>query len=213
MAIGLGLLFGFTLPVNFNAPYRAASIREFWQRWHMTLSRFLRDYLYIPLGGSRRGFARQLMAIMATMLLGGLWHGAGWTFVAWGGLHGLAIGANHVWRRAGGRLPAGAGWALTMLFVFACWVVFRSESFAAATDMLAAMAGGGGWSLAVVGVKKTWMIAAAAALVIVGPTSQRLALDRLAPRRWAAVGVALAFVYMVLHVGTVREVEFIYFQF
>ncbi len=100
-----------------------------------------------------------------------------------------------------------------MLFVFACWVVFRSESFAAATDMLAAMAGGGGWSLAVVGVKKTWMIAAAAALVIVGPTSQRLALDRLAPRRWAAVGVALAFVYMVLHVGTVREVEFIYFQF
>lgn len=84
MAIGLALMFGFTIPVNFNAPYVAAGIRDFWRRWHMTLSRFLRDYLYIPQGGSRFGRRRQIRALMVTMLIGGLWHGAGWTFVAWG---------------------------------------------------------------------------------------------------------------------------------
>ncbi len=101
MAIGLALMFGFRLPLNFAAPYRAASIREFWRRWHITLSRFLRDYLYIPLGGNRAGRARQAANVVATMLLGGLWHGAAWTFVAWGGLHGLALAANSAWDRAG----------------------------------------------------------------------------------------------------------------
>jgi alginate O-acetyltransferase complex protein AlgI len=88
MAIGLALLFGFVLPVNFNVPYRSTSLREFWRRWHMTLSRFLRDYLYIPLGGNRHGLERQLGALLATMTLGGLWHGAGWTFIVWAGCTG-----------------------------------------------------------------------------------------------------------------------------
>ncbi|MEJ1976059.1 MAG: MBOAT family protein [Acetobacteraceae bacterium] len=108
MAIGLGLMFGLRLPLNFAAPYRAASIREFWRRWHMTLSRFLRDYLYIPLGGNRRGEARQALNVVATMLLGGLWHGAAWTFVVWGGLHGLALAANSAWDRAGAAHAAPA---------------------------------------------------------------------------------------------------------
>ncbi|MHA1113855.1 MAG: MBOAT family O-acyltransferase, partial [Alphaproteobacteria bacterium] len=130
MAIGLALMFGFVLPFNFNAPYKSASIREFWRRWHMTLSRFLRDYLYIALGGNRRGRGLQMAFLMATMLLGGLWHGAGWTFVAWGGLHGLGLMVNHVWSRAGLRMPALSGWVLTFLFVMVGWVLFRAESFA-----------------------------------------------------------------------------------
>ena len=110
MAIGLGLMFGLRLPMNFDAPYRAVSVRDFWRRWHMTLSRFLRDYLYIPLGGSRCGPVRQAVNVVATMLLGGLWHGAAWTFVVWGGLHGLALAVNHVWEQRGLRLPAPVAW-------------------------------------------------------------------------------------------------------
>src|SRR3546814_2190702 len=99
MAIGIARMFGIRLPLNFDAPYRATSIIDFWRRWHMTLSRFLRDYLYIPLGGGRRGSVRRYGNLMITMLLGGLWHGAGWTFVVWGGLHGLLLVVNHLWRR------------------------------------------------------------------------------------------------------------------
>ncbi len=141
MAIGLGLMFGLILPFNFDAPYRAVSIRDFWRRWHITLSRFLRDYLYIPLGGNRCGPARQAANVVLTMLLGGLWHGANWTFVVWGGLHGVALAVNHVWSNRGLRLPRPLGWALTLLFVMAGWVLFRSQTFAAAGDMLLAMLG------------------------------------------------------------------------
>ena len=109
MAIGLARMFGVKLPANFNSPYKSTSIIDFWRRWHMTLSRFLRDYLYVPLGGNRKGSLRRYLNLMITMLLGGLWHGAGWTYVAWGGLHGLYLLANHGWRNLGsGRsLPSG----------------------------------------------------------------------------------------------------------
>ena len=106
MAIGLSRLFGVKLPLNFNSPYKAANIADFWRRWHMTLSRFLRDYLYIPLGGSRRGEAMRYRNLMLTMLLGGLWHGAGWTFVIWGGLHGLYLVLQQAWQRVFGAAPA-----------------------------------------------------------------------------------------------------------
>ena len=129
MALGLALLFGIVLPQNFDVPYRAVSLRDFWRRWHMTLSRFLRDYLYIPLGGSKRGLAVQLWALFATMALGGLWHGAGLTFVAWGVAHGLGLGAGVLWRRAGLTMPAWLGWALTFIFVVLAWVPFRAASF------------------------------------------------------------------------------------
>src|ERR1700761_7294189 len=102
MAVGLALLFGIRLPVNFRSPYKAASIIEFWRRWHITLSRFLRDYLYIPLGGNRLGEQRRYLNLAVTMLLGGLWHGAGWTFLIWGGLHGVYLCANHLWQRGAG---------------------------------------------------------------------------------------------------------------
>lgn len=144
MAIGLSRMFGVKLPLNFDSPYRAVNIIDFWRRWHMTLSRFLRDYLYIPLGGNRHGPARRHVNLIATMLLGGLWHGAGWTFVAWGGLHGLYLVINHVWQRLWPR-PIDRWWSraiarsITLLAVMVAWVLFRAESSNGAMNMLAAM--------------------------------------------------------------------------
>ena len=127
MAIGLALLFGISLPENFASPYRSGDIQAFWRRWHITLSRFLRDYLYVPLGGSQHGLPRHLFALMATMLLGGLWHGAGWQFVVWGGLHGALLAWLVIWRRLFVfRLPFLLGWWLTFCAVMLAWVPFRS---------------------------------------------------------------------------------------
>src|ERR687893_503285 len=125
MAIGLALLLGFVFPNNFDRPYRAHSFREFWRRWHITLSRFLRDFLYIPFGGSRHGKLKTVRNLMATMLLGGLWHGAAWTFVLWGGIHGAAQAVEHVFRDKV-HIPRWLGWLLTFHIVCAAWVLFRS---------------------------------------------------------------------------------------
>ena len=145
MALGLGRLFNIVLPENFNSPYKACSIIDFWRRWHMTLSAFLRDYLYIPLGGSRRGRIRRYVNLMITMLLGGLWHGAGWTFVLWGGLHGLYLTVNHLWRDAHlPALPRLFGWALTFLSVVTGWVFFRAASLSRAMEILSGMLGRNG---------------------------------------------------------------------
>jgi D-alanyl-lipoteichoic acid acyltransferase DltB (MBOAT superfamily) len=213
MAIGLGLLFGLGLPINFNAPYGATSIRDFWRRWHMTLSRFLRDYLYIPLGGSRHGPVRQTGAVAVTMLLGGLWHGANWTFVIWGGLHGLALAINHAWSSTGRHLPKGLAWALTMLFVFLGWVLFRAETFTVATEIWSSIFGVNGLSLTLHDVRRPWIIAVGAAVAVLGPTSQRVALEQLTPHRAVAVIVGLALVLVTLQVGGGDNTEFIYFQF
>jgi alginate O-acetyltransferase complex protein AlgI len=117
MAIGISLMFGIFLPLNFNSPYKAKNIIDFWRRWHMTLSQFLRDYLYIPLGGNRRGIVLRYVNLMITMALGGLWHGAAWTFVAWGVLHGAYLCVNHAWNRYGPSIPRGAGGTCEY-----CWV-------------------------------------------------------------------------------------------
>ncbi|MDD4915235.1 MAG: MBOAT family protein [Methylococcales bacterium] len=149
MAIGLSLLFNVNLPINFNSPYKSVSIIEFWRRWHMTLSRFLRDYLYIPLGGNRRGVFHRFLNLMITMLLGGLWHGAGWTFVIWGGLHGVYLIINHAWQGFREKMSWGqGGWiayfvsgAITFLAVVVGWVFFRADSIASALSILRGMAG------------------------------------------------------------------------
>lgn len=131
MAIGLALLFGISLPENFASPYRAGDIQSFWRRWHITLSRFLRDYLYVPLGGNQHGLPRHVFALMATMLLGGLWHGAGMQFVLWGGLHGLLLVLLLAWRRLFDyRLPFALGWLLTFVAVMLAWVPFRANDLA-----------------------------------------------------------------------------------
>ena len=153
MAIGAARLFGVRLPQNFNSPYQAQSIIDFWRRWHMTLSAFLREYLYIALGGNRYGRVRRHTNLMLTMLLGGLWHGAGWTFVLWGGLHGSYLVLNHGWRQirpqrwTGLRAYRALAWGLTLLLVLIAWVPFRATSIAATGNIFAGMAGLNGISL------------------------------------------------------------------
>ena len=141
MALGAARLFNIKMPINFDSPYRARDIRDFWHRWHITLSRFLREYLYIPLGGNRGGELRTAVNVLATFFLGGLWHGAAWTFVIWGMLHGLAMIVCRAWGDFGRPLPRGLAWALTFLFVMTTWVFFRATSLDGALAMLQAMAG------------------------------------------------------------------------
>jgi alginate O-acetyltransferase complex protein AlgI len=212
MAIGLALIFGFVLPENFKRPYAAASLQDFWRRWHMTLSRFLRDYLYIPLGGSRSGLAIQLFALMTTMLLGGLWHGAGWNFVIWGGLHGAGLAAGVLSRRAGLVMPHALGIALTFLFVVVAWVFFRTGTFDQAMSLLTSMAGG-----AEFGRPKSWeIVAAAAAVAFLVPSAQRLSELLSARAAWsgaAAVAAAAVSFLVLVKLNQPGSYEFIYFQF
>ncbi len=211
MAIGLALMFGFVLPANFNTPYAATSIRDFWRRWHMTLSRFLRDYLYIPLGGNRHGQWRQAGNVVLTMLLGGLWHGAGWNFVVWGGAHGAALAANGAWHRTGWRFPRSLGWALTLLFVVVAWVPFRAPDLATASRVLASMAALDG--IGRVRLEDGLMFPLAAIVAVAGPRIARLARIRRTPRPWMAIPMALALVYLLLLSGGRTGTTFIYFQF
>ena len=235
MALGLARMFGVRFPVNFNSPYKAANIADFWRRWHMTLSAFLRDYLYLPLGGNRGGRARTLRNLFLTMLLGGLWHGAGWTFVVWGGFHGACLVAHHLWvhwrgTAHGGSAPGRmAARAATFLAVVVGWVFFRAESLPVAGRMLQSMANpgaalGGGFP-----ARGFVWIAVLLAVVWWAPNSQQMlarfepALDpvplpssgrvRLAwqPNLAWAAGTACVFVLAVLHLSRISE--FIYFQF
>jgi D-alanyl-lipoteichoic acid acyltransferase DltB (MBOAT superfamily) len=140
MAVGLAKMFGIRLPMNFFSPYKSTNIVEFWRRWHMTLSRFLRDYIYFPLGGNRHGASRRYVNLMTTMLIGGLWHGASWTFVLWGGVHGAFLVANHAWNRLTNNRSLGLfGWLLTFLAVANAWVLFRAADMTTALHLYKAM--------------------------------------------------------------------------
>jgi len=147
MAIGAALLFNIRLPINFNSPYKATDIQDFWRRWHMTLSRFLRDYLYIALGGNRNGSFRTYINLFATFLIGGLWHGAGWMFVIWGALHGLAVVVHRAWKEFGLKMPMLLGWLITFNFVNFAWVFFRAKDIESAAKVVRGMVGLGGVEL------------------------------------------------------------------
>ncbi|NJM20799.1 MAG: MBOAT family protein [Richelia sp. RM2_1_2] len=183
MAIGIARMFGIKLPINFNSPYKAISISDFWRRWHITLSNFLRDYLYIPLGGSRKGEFWRNFNLLTTMLLGGLWHGAGWTFIFWGGLHGTYLIINHQWRSLRKRLghdlkntnwlDKGCGWLLTFVAVVIGWVFFRAESMDAALVIVKGMFGFNGVSVSEslsgkLGFLQNWNIQANGWLPVIG---------------------------------------------
>lgn len=210
VAIGLALVLGVRLPLNFNGPYRADSLREFWRRWHMTLSRFLRDYLYIPLGGNRHGMPRQIWALLVTMALGGLWHGAGWGFVIWGLLHGVALSAGVLWRRHLPPMPTPVGWALTFAFVTLSWIFFRAPSLDAAMRMFE------GLLVIPHGVRPGELrtIAIAAFVAIALPPSHEI-VRRLTekPRKIVAIGLAALAVAVLVFIGRGENDEFIYFQF
>jgi alginate O-acetyltransferase complex protein AlgI len=233
MAIGLARLFGVRLPANFASPYSASSISEFWRRWHMTLSRFLRDYVYFPLGGSRRGSGRRGLNLMLTMLLGGLWHGAGYTFILWGGVHGLYLLVAHAWASWGRlRLPAPIGWALTLVAVIAAWVPFRAASLADAANILSGMAGLNGLYAGPASVAAPGALAAAAAILIactILPDSHQImrryepVLGAAPEPAWNPVSIAfspsigwaafLALGAVAVELFSWETSEFLYFQF
>lgn len=141
MAIGLALLFNIKLPINFNSPYKATDIQDFWRRWHITLSKFLKDYVYIPLGGNRKGEFRTYNNLLATFIIGGIWHGAGWTFVFWGFLHGIALVIHRAWGKLGFKLYTWLAWLITFNFVNIAWVFFRAKEWDDAIKVLSGMVG------------------------------------------------------------------------
>lgn len=211
MAMGIGLMFGFMLPVNFNVPYRAVNLRDFWRRWHITLSRWLRDYVYIPLGGSREGVPVYIWATLVTMGLCGLWHGAGWTFVLWGFGHGIGLLICRFWQAYGPPLPALAAWAITLTFVVLLFVLFRAADLDAAGNMFAGLLGQGG-------LGALWPAATLVPILIAGA----IALFKIPTYEWAmrvqpswpvAAGFVALAVFCVLQVGEGAPVSFIYFQF
>jgi alginate O-acetyltransferase complex protein AlgI len=226
MAIGLALLLGFRFPQNFDRPYTATSLQDFWRRWHMTLSRWLRDYLYIPLGGDRKGRRRTYRNIMITFLLGGLWHGASWTFVVWGGIHGSFLSYEH-WRRtrraAAHHHPAPDRWRGRLgrrLFIFnvVClgWVFFRADSFSNAADVLTRIFDPAHWGQAAPLVTGGVLLAIGAGLLEQYIPRDLLAramsaFSRLTP---AAQGVALGVALLLTNTMGPRGVApFIYFRF
>ncbi len=222
MAMGLALLFGVSLPINFNSPYKAASIAEFWRRWHITLGRFLRDYLYIPLGGSKHGQGRAVLAVLTVMLLGGLWHGAGWTFVIWGAMHGIYLAAHRVWS-VRFILPRPLGVALTFLAVLFAWVMFRAASVSDAVTIWKTMLGLNGLILPAVyhAVAQTqhspfingtevWYMACLLAFVMTGKNVHETHISSI-PSRSSAIYVSVMILASILALG--RPSTFLYFQF
>ena len=209
MAIGIALMLGFVFPENFNRPYLATDVRDFWRRWHMSLGAFLRDYVYIPLGGSRHGPGRFVLATLGTMTLCGIWHGAAWTFIAWGIMHGVGMVGVWAWQLLRRPLPLPMAWALTMLFVIAGWVVFRSVSFGAAAGMLGSMAGLNGFGG---GLKAAPLLAVAGIVCLLLPPNYAI-MAQARPSRLVAAASALATVACILIVGQDAPTNFIYFQF
>ncbi|MDX2258899.1 MAG: MBOAT family O-acyltransferase [Hyphomicrobiaceae bacterium] len=212
MAIGIAMMMGIALPMNFNQPYRATNLQDFWRRWHMTLSRFLRDYLYIPLGGSRHGPAVFVFASLATMGLCGLWHGAGFTFILWGLAHGIGLIVVRGWRHLGLTLPAPFGWLMTVGFVILTFGLFRAPDLASAGNMFVGLTGAAGLGEAwPVGTLAVFAIASAIALM---PEPVLVVVQRWRrPSRLVAAGTAAACAFTVLTLGRGAPQSFIYFQF
>ena len=230
MAIGISLMFGIFLPLNFNSPYKATSIIDFWRRWHMTLSQFLRDYLYIPLGGNRHGSLLRYVNLMITMLLGGLWHGAAWTFVIWGALHGLYLCVNHAWTNFGPAIPESlkrparvVSFLLTFIAVVVAWVFFRAESLASALSVLSRMSDPGQIVFGHTEMIQGGLIAIYAAIAWLAPNTQAIVgydhknrsvgvnLGTWQMRPLLLYGGAAALAFGVL--GIQQHSEFIYFRF
>jgi alginate O-acetyltransferase complex protein AlgI len=232
MAIGLALMFNIALPLNFSSPYQATSLIEFWQRWHMTLSRFLRDYLYVPLGGNRRGKFRQYANLLITMLLGGLWHGAAWNFIIWGAIHGVGLLVNHAVRDIRSKLndgipamPAMIGAAATLLVVIVAWVPFRAHSLNATVVLLKAMATPGGGSDVLKSYEHLYWLVPLSAIALVAPnTAQIFGSDSAQAMLWPrfavgwrtsvpfGVGLGIA-MGLAVALSLTQPTAFLYFRF
>ncbi len=214
IAIGVSFLFNIRIPENFRAPYRSTSIQEFWQRWHITLGRFFRNYVFSPLGGNRVKFYRQLPAILITFILVGLWHGVGWTFLLWGTLHGVALAVQVSWRRLRIRLPDFAAWSLTFAFVDLTWVIFRAPDLPTAMRVLRAMFSGlpsiplpAG--LATVDPRQVVLIAAILLAAI--PAYSYTIARKMKPRLWTAALGAMLLTTIVLRFASVSYFLYAFF--
>jgi len=231
MAIGAALLFNIKLPMNFFSPYKALNIQDFWRRWHITLSRFLRDYIYIPLGGNRKGRTRTYINIFVTFLLGGIWHGAGWTFVVWGMMHGIALVIHRMWQQAKLRMPKLLAWFLTFNFINIAWVFFRAKSFDDALKVLKGMFLGplvlpASWQSSLESLKEAgvdfghwsrlygdpymvyWLIAGFVAVLAFPNSMQMMARFKTNYRYMALTILFFSAIFMLY-----RKSEFIYFNF
>ena len=226
MAIGIALILGFRFPMNFNSPYKSVSITDFWRRWHISLSNWLRDYLYISLGGNRKGKLRTYLNLIITMLLGGLWHGASWNFVVWGGFHGVALAAHKFWRNITGKgkneqshgIRKFFAVLITFHFVCFCWIFFRNSTFEASLEMLGQIFGNFNPQLFSQLVEGYWKVFALIALGF---------LLHFAPDKWqeacskgvtalplvGKVCLMVALVYIVIQMKSTEIQPFIYFQF
>lgn len=233
MAIGISRLFNIDLPLNFASPYKADSISEFWRRWHMTLSQFLRDYLYIPLGGNRFGRARRYLNLFLTMLLGGLWHGANWTFVIWGALHGAYLIVNHGFTALRERiglpaLPRPLALGITLVAVIMAWVPFRADGLATTWNLWQAMLGLNGFDTTQISdipvAKAARAVTAGLLLVLLAPNSQTLVtalqmrlrdITATHPARtgWLLPGLLTGALFSITVMSLGRVSEFLYFQF
>lgn len=217
IAIGLGLLLGIRLPLNFDAPYRSRSVTEFWRRWHITLSSFLRTHLYFPLGGNRLGWSRQVVAIMVTMVLGGIWHGAGWNFLFWGAAHGVWIVATHAWRKTFlFTFPPMLSWALTFLMINLLWVPFRAPDLSRHLDIWSAMAGFPAATavphMAPPGIVWGILIVATVISLLMPGTQHLVGMVRGRVWRISALGATFGLCVSIL-VLTDNNNQFIYFEF
>jgi alginate O-acetyltransferase complex protein AlgI len=214
MAVGLAFLLGFRFPQNFNSPFKAVNISDFWRRWHMSLSSWFRDYLFIPLGGSQRGAKRTVFNLVVTMFLAGLWHGAAWTFVVWGLVHGFFLGSHAVLRRSGWTPQSVVlNRALTFLLVCAAFVIFRSPSLPVASDVLSSMFGLHGLGSAaelhaLLPLRFALLMAALLVFVNVSPNTWQI---RVRPRVWQGLAFGLSAAIAVMTIS--QPHPFIYFQF
>jgi len=233
MAIGAALLFNIKLPINFNSPYKARDIQDFWRRWHITLSRFLRDYIYIPLGGNRKGSFRTYNNLMATFILGGFWHGAGWTFLFWGFLHGAALAIHRGWQNLGFKMNGILAWFITFNFVNIAWIFFRAKEWDDAIKVLKAMFGMSGivfsskyaeklsflqdygvefgaWLPHINGNKSgTWLIGAFF-VVLLAKNSMQLRVS-FRPNKWYLLFSITIMIYAISNMNKLSE--FLYFNF
>lgn len=215
MAVGLALLMNVRIPLNFNSPYKSLSIIDFWRRWHISLSQFLRDYLYITLGGNRKGSLRRYINLFITMLIGGLWHGASWTFVIWGGLHGIYLAINHAWKKTGVVLLRPLSWLLTFLAIIIAWIFFRAQTFAQATALLKSMIGLHESYLlpTQLGASPGMMVVTLILLIswaVTIPNAQQIIIAR-TPNLKLTILAALILVISIIGLG--HSDNFIYFQF
>lgn len=215
MGMAVAKMLNISLPVNFDSPYKANSIQDFWRRWHITLSLWLRDYLYIPLGGSRKGLARTVLNYFIVFLLGGFWHGAGWTFVVWGAMHGTALGIHRVWKMLNRPLPKIFGVVLTFLFVHLTWVFFRSQNIEQGMSVVSAMFSPTDLSLPKWGYIRKYVFQCFGGMVCVfaAPNSMQIFESVNAGKKIFYFALCLIFLGLFLTVQANSSPAFLYFKF